>query len=86
MQIKKCIFQSPKSHKTCRRLEEEGRMVFTIKYDRVGIRNHAILSKFEDFLLRMLLSVFSNYGPVQVHLQRLGDSTMHFWMEKIQSN
>lgn len=57
-------------------------MVFTIKYDRVGIRNHAILSKFEDFLLRMLLSIFSNYAPVQVHLQGLGDSTMHFWTEK----
>lgn len=68
MQIKKCIFLGPKNHKTCRRLEEEGRMFFTIKYDSVGIGNDAILSKFEDFLLRMLLSTFSNSAPVQVHL------------------
>jgi len=56
MQIKKCIFQSPKSHKTCRRQEEEGRMVFTIKYDKVGSRNDAILSKLLPHFLLLLIA------------------------------
>lgn len=36
---KNCIFWSPRSHETCREQDEEGRVVFTIECDRVGVRN-----------------------------------------------